>query len=178
MLRKVMLTSAIVAIICIWAASACTEGFAQNYVAEKRSMTRVDDFVVCYGKQFKETRNKAINSMSMISCIDGKITIIPFQIDEINSEGEWVLPQIPPYLDKPIVKMEKDDDDWHFDANDELVFMTLDLGAQAAPAEWLGDASAQDHLRYEVRVVDPLNPGEQGWVYIYRSETLAPGGVD
>jgi hypothetical protein len=52
--------------------------------------------------------------------------------------------------------------------------MAMDLGDQATASEWITDTSSQSYARYEIQVSDPLNPGQQGWVYLYRSETLAP----
>ena len=61
-------------------------------------------------------------------------------------------------------------------ADDEIVFMAKDTGgrvplAQAAPADV--DASS----RLELRVSDPVDAGNAGWVYLFRrtSGALSPG---
>ncbi len=60
------------------------------------------------------------------------------------------------------------------DANDEIAFMSKDAGGQAPsfsePANVISGTGVQ------VSVTDPLHPGQQGWVYLWRSNgTLDPG---
>ncbi len=69
-------------------------------------------------------------------------------------------------------------EDGLLDANDEVVFMAMDLGSQVGPSTWIADADSENHPRYEIKVSNPLNPAEQGWVYVYRSATLAPTHPD
>jgi hypothetical protein len=80
---------------------------------------------------------------------------VPFQIDEVNADGEYVASE-----------------DGNLDANDELVFMAADLGSQATTSQWLDDPDSQSFSRYELKVTNPLNTAEVGWVYVY-STTLA-----
>jgi hypothetical protein len=68
------------------------------------------------------------------------------------------------------------DPDATLDANDEIVFMAKDTGgrvpgAQAAPA----DVDVASKL--EIRVTDPLDAGQVGWVYLFRrtSAAISPG---
>ena len=65
-------------------------------------------------------------------------------------------------------------DSGQLDANDELAFMALDSGEQAPAGAWITDNLSTGYPRYELRVVDPLHPSEQAWVYLYRSPTLTP----
>jgi hypothetical protein len=85
---------------------------------------------------------------------------IPLQFDEVDASGVYTA------------------EDGLLDANDELVFMARDLGQPATPSEWPDDAESRAYPRYEVQVSNPLNPAELGWVYLYRSTTLAPSPVD
>jgi len=85
---------------------------------------------------------------------------IPLQFDEVDASGVYTV------------------GDGLLDANDELVFMAMDLGQPATPSEWPDDAESQAYPRYEVQVSNPLNPAEVGWVYLYRSTTLAPSPAD
>jgi hypothetical protein len=50
--------------------------------------------------------------------------------------------------------------------------MAADCGDRAVAANWIADASARAHPRYEITVVDPLNPAKTGWVYVHRSTSL------
>lgn len=81
---------------------------------------------------------------------------IPFQVDEANANGDYGV------------------EDGLLDANDELVFMAMDLGVQVATNDWLADAGSQLYPRYELAVTNPLASEELGWVYLYRSLTLSP----
>ncbi len=85
---------------------------------------------------------------------------VPFQFDEVDASGEYAVVN------------------GLLDAVDELTFMGGDLGEQASPAQWIDDPASQAYPRFEVRVTNPLNPAEEGWVYVYRSPTVAPGYAD
>lgn len=85
---------------------------------------------------------------------------ISYQFDEVDADGTYT------------------SEDGVLDANDELVFMAVDLGFQADTWEWVDDADAQAHSRYEVAVTDPLHPAERGWAYVYQSTTLVPNHDD
>jgi hypothetical protein len=82
---------------------------------------------------------------------------IPFQFDEVDASGVYTV------------------EDGLLDANDELVVMAMDLGEEASLDAWISDVESQDYPRYEIRVSDPVHPGEQAWAYVYRSTTLVPG---
>jgi hypothetical protein len=78
---------------------------------------------------------------------------IPFQVDERNAAGKYTTSE-----------------DGRLDSNDELVILAVDLGVQARvgtrPVE-VGEP-IQEAM---VVVRDPLQPGELGWAYVYRSQT-------
>src|SRR5438067_4326434 len=60
------------------------------------------------------------------------------------------------------------DSDATFDANDELAFMSQDAGGQA-PA-FSQPAHTQSSSGVEIHVADPLAAGQEGWVYVFRSD--------
>jgi len=64
-------------------------------------------------------------------------------------------------------------DNGQLDGEDELVIMGRDCGDRAGVHEHISDASARSFPRYEITVVDPLNTAKVGWIYVYRSTTLA-----
>ena len=64
-----------------------------------------------------------------------------------------------------------------FDSLDEMAFMTFDMGDQAPSDAWVDDAESKLQDRFEVHASDPLNPGQEGWIYIYRSSTLPLSGT-
>lgn len=67
------------------------------------------------------------------------------------------------------------DDDPTLDPDDEVVFMAADAGGQPGkddPAEPVGVVAGSGQA---VRVTDPRTSGQQGWVYLFRSDgTLDP----
>ncbi len=126
---------------------------------EDKTITRVEDFVVIKGEKIVENFGKAISSMALIAKIEGKIQPIPFQIDEINKKGQWVLPELPP--ESKSSKRDKDEDKGCVDKNDELVFMIRDAGDRIAPAGYPEKALAVD----EITLTDPEDKG-RAWVYL------------
>lgn len=84
---------------------------------------------------------------------------IPFQFDEIGVHADTSFS----YFFK---------DDGLFDADDELVFLYGDAGADAG-ANWLDDLSSQNYARHAIAVSDPIGIEPTKWAYLYRSETLS-----
>ncbi|MCX5859729.1 MAG: hypothetical protein NT056_07515, partial [Proteobacteria bacterium] len=101
-------------------------------VPEKKTLTRTEDFVVAYGKVLRKNLGEDIGQLGLFAFHEGKLVPIPFQIDEINQEGEWVLTQVPPTLAGEGLKPEHDEDDGNLDENDELAFMARDAGDRVA----------------------------------------------
>ncbi len=79
---------------------------------------------------------------------------IPFQIDQVDAAGNYTTTDEIPA----------------FDSNDELVVMVRDLGSQAPPAAWLGLSDRMSQPRVAIKVADPLNPTDEGWVYVFRTQ--------
>ncbi len=119
--------------------------------------TRTLDPVIITGNQLSLFSGVALADLFVYTYDGSTWNMVPFQFDEVNSEGSFV--------------------QWEngvLDGNDQLVFMAADLGVTAATHEWPDDADSKNHSRYEVHVTNPLHPAEEGWVYVYRSATLAP----
>ncbi|RMD91601.1 MAG: T9SS C-terminal target domain-containing protein [Calditrichaeota bacterium] len=83
---------------------------------------------------------------------------IPFQIDEKDTSGSFITPDVNPGLD----------------SDDELVFMARDAGDRA-PKTWIDNPESQNFPRYEIEIIDPLDQTKKAWVYLYRSPTLSGG---
>jgi hypothetical protein len=68
------------------------------------------------------------------------------------------------------------DPDATLDANDEIVFMAKDTGGRATINQ-LAPADVDPASRLEIRVTDPVNAGQMGWVYLFRrtSNAISPG---
>lgn len=89
-------------------------------------------------------------------------TQIPFQFDEVETDS----------LDSTKTTYFRQGDGM-LDDMDELAFMARDLGDRAPSNIWVNDASSLGFPRYEIELNDPLSIGSAGYVYLYRSATLA-----
>ncbi len=87
-----------------------------------------------------------------------------------QSSGTWE--QIPWQFDEKQSGVYVTNEDGKLDADDELAFMARDCGDRAQASQWIADADARSHKRYEITVTDPMHAGERCWVYLYRSATL------
>ena len=96
-----------------------------------------------------------VNHVFAYSYQDGAWSQIPLQIDEVDLSGNYVTSE------NSVI-----------DLNDELVFMAMDLGERVGEGIWIPDDVSRNYPRYELEVTDPLNTGEVGYVYLYRSSTL------
>ncbi len=75
---------------------------------------------------------------------------LPAQLDERLSGGTYV-----------------SNEDGEYDSNDELVFMADDLGDERPPGQW-PPGHSREHPALEIRVTDPLLPGDTGFAYALR----------
>jgi len=128
--------------------------------ASARTMTRTADFVVLQGSEVPGALGLPISHLSLLARdADGKVLPIPFQVDEINAEGEWILPETPPEGRKASAPPERDEDDGRLDANDQLVFMLRDAGGRIPPPDLPADAVRAE----EITLTDPIDGG-RAWV--------------
>jgi hypothetical protein len=94
---------------------------------------------------------------------------VPFQIDEVDEDGLYVLPEgAEPNQDRGHRGKEKDLPN-ALDTNDELVFMAGDLGDRVPPAQ----CPAGIRQGSEIEVRDPAT-GRKGWTYLYWFEKPPP----
>lgn len=124
------------------------------------AFTRADEPVIVSGDSLVQLLGFPIDELGAFALNSGIWTPIPFQVDEVNITGTYVI-----------------EEDGLLDENDELVFVAGDMGEFASPHEWIDNLGSWLYPRVRVEVTDPLNPGETGWVYIYRSSTLPQSNV-
>ncbi len=117
-------------------------------------LSRTLDPVLIPGAQLKTFAGKPIVSLRLYAARGGQLVPVPFQIDERNRDGEYVLTEGP--------EKSQDEDKGLLDANDELVFMAMDLGERFQGADNLPDAD----FRKELIVRDPLD-GKRAYAYLY-----------
>jgi hypothetical protein len=87
----------------------------------------------------------------------GKWQLVPFQAEGVASDGKY-------------------NRAWSgiVDSNDELIFMTQDLGDKAQ-ALWYDDPAGRSATRLELEFFEQLDPAKKGWIYLYKS-TQTPTG--
>lgn len=124
------------------------------------AISRPQDPVVLSGANFSAFSGTPLSNLVLYAYHSNAWTPIPFQIDEVNITGTYVV-----------------SDGGLLDANDELVFMAGDAGDGVSPAIWPADAQSRLYSRYAIAVTDPLSAASQAWAYLYRSTTLAPSSA-
>ena len=125
---------------------------------------RFADVVSIVGSEFGRFDGCAVDRLALLACGDnaGRETCepVPFQVDEVDAEGHWVLDQGPqPNADEPPGVL---------DANDRLLFMASDAGDRVGRADLPPDTAAT-----EISVHDPLT-GEMHWAYLVAYRDRAP----
>ncbi len=95
-----------------------------------------------------------IASLRLYAARNGLVQVIPFQIDERDPEGRYVVPEGP--------RACQDTDKGLFDYNDELVFMAADAGDRVSPQLLPQGVDAWA----EIEISDPLRPSDRAWVYL------------
>ena len=110
------------------------------------------------GSTLDSLQGLSIGELALLAHRGGAFEAIPFQIDERDPEGEWVLTHG--------LEAGTDVDDGAVDANDLLLFMAADVGGRATTAP-----PARAGL--ELGVHDPIT-GARGWVYLVPSPGAPP----
>jgi hypothetical protein len=145
------------------AAEAAAEAPAGVIAPTAYSFSRHADPVVLKGEQVPKFEGAREETIRVFANKKGKLQAIPYQMDERNQWGEFV-----------VVKGKRvipDKDDGDFDENDEIVFLTRDIGMKTSKDQWpTGYKEA-----YEVEVTDPLT-SDKGYAYVmmYASASAAP----
>ncbi len=128
---------------------------------KRKTITRANDYIIIHGNKLKHNLDKKISALSLLASIRGKVKPIPFQVDELDPENEWVLKNLPPGIDDSEIKPDRDKDEGQLDENDELVFMIKDTGARISKRRYPKDAEAVD----EIELTDPVNK-KKAWAYL------------
>ena len=107
--------------------------------------------LIIKGSQLPQLCNRPLSQFEVFAMRDGKLAPIPFQIDQMNSDGSYVLSEGP----EPVASSHPD----ILDARDEIVMMIADLGERAKPNFRLPSGA------FEVEMNDPLG-GQPRFAYI------------
>jgi hypothetical protein len=129
------------------------------YPPEGRAQTLHTAPIVIPAERLRQLSRFPITSYRLFrSSPSGKASVIPFQIDELNEGGDYVLDQGS--------KITADTGNGVFDGLDELSFMGDDVGPVVAPTAWPGSTP---QIVYELRVrhpvANPMGP-QMGAVYV------------
>lgn len=101
--------------------------------------------IVITGKQINPVLRYPLGTYRVFrSSPSGKAEVIPFQIDEINDDTDYVLDQG--------TRVTADTGNGIFDAQDELSFMGDDVGPLIEPTQW---PTNRPHLVFELRLRNP-----------------------
>jgi hypothetical protein len=124
------------------------------------------DFIpmITTGNNFPDFNGVAIEELFLFAYRNGSWEMIPSQIDERNSQGNYFLPDDIPGLDD----------------NDELSFLLADAGDlyPSGPNAWIANPESQLYPRYQIAVSDSTSGMDMGYVYLYRSNTLTSQTAD
>ena len=125
---------------------------------QTKSLNRTIDPVVVSGRECGLT-GKALANYGLYAFREQKLLPVPFQIDEKNDGGEFIL--------KNGKQLSRDSDNGLFDDNDELVFMAMDTGHKLSDKELLPKSST---ACVELEITDPVTK-EHAWVYFLTFDT-------
>jgi hypothetical protein len=140
----------------VWAAYALVAG----HPACGDTAVRFGDVITIEGAALPRFDGVRLDHLTVMACTQGACQTVPFQIDERDPQGRWVLDQGP--------EPNADDPPGVLDGNDVLLFMAADAGDRARRA----DLPAYDAAA-EIRLHDPLN-GTTRWVYLVALPGIAP----
>ncbi|MDZ7343279.1 MAG: hypothetical protein ONA90_02070, partial [candidate division KSB1 bacterium] len=126
---------------------------APQLVAQTKSLTRLYEPVIVTAQTLPALTNDSISVFSAYryDSYTDQFIRVPFQIDEINANGEFLKE------DDPKVAIA--------DSNDQVVFMPGDTGDRAPTDKWV-EGSANKRL--ELEATDPQT-NQKGWLYLFRN---------
>ena len=133
-------------------------GAATATAQPTNTLTRQRDVVVITGASLPALAGAPLDELFVYRFDGAAWQQIPFQFDEVD-----------PLSNSYIIT-----GDGVLDPADELAFLARDAGQPAPAGRWIADPASTAYARYELLISDPVHPGEQATVYVYRSPTLAP----
>ena len=136
------------------------------FAGHAKRIIREIDPVVITGDKLSDLLGNGIANIRLFSFRSGKAEVIPFQIDQKDSNGNWV-------WDRALHAKSSEGDGpaerARLSPNDELVFMLLDAGDRLIQSR--AELVAQKLVEIEIK--DPLNHTSD-WVYAAYYESAPP----
>lgn len=133
------------------------------------SQLLLDVPVIIKGEKLSKFNAKDIAKIRVFSFKNGQASVIPFQIDQHDSKGDWIWE-----VANKKGSTHDDDDPLNsklLDSNDEMLFMTNDLGDKASIKSI---ASITSSIIEQVQVNIPGSNKVVGWAYIAYFPSQAP----
>jgi hypothetical protein len=130
---------------------------------ELRTLSREPDPVVIQGEAIPGAQGLSVEGFRVYAQRDGKMGPIPFDLNERDEEGDYVLPQ----GDKPTQGSGL------VDKKSELAYMAHDTGDRVSPSSLPGGWTKA----FEIETTDPLS-GEKGWAYLLYFSQDPPAKAD
>jgi len=128
-------------------------------VLEARTIARQPDPVILQGSDLLEALDLPLDGFRLYARRDGKTAPIPFDINERDQNGDYVLPQ----GKEPTTGIGR----WA--RTTELAYMAHDTGDRLRPS----GLPAGWSRGFEIVTTDPVN-GQKGWAYLLHFEGEAP----
>jgi len=124
---------------------------------ERNTIDRPHDPIVFRGNVLPRWLGQHIGRILGYVYMDslGQWRQIPLQIDEVAPDGNYFSEM-----------------DSILDDNDEVAFLSRDLGDKALAHHWIDNLDSRQFVRYQITITDPLDPSKRGWLYLYFSPTL------
>ncbi|MDX2503166.1 MAG: hypothetical protein QNL62_01625 [Gammaproteobacteria bacterium] len=120
--------------------------------------------VIVKGEQIKALLGRKIDNIRVYAFHRGSPVLIPFQIDQKDSEGNWVWEQVSNADRHEMKNFDNEDSKGEniFDSNDQLVFMAKDMGEKSDKPSLKIDYSEL----LELKTFIGESKAYSGWVYI------------
>ena len=132
---------------------------SESWAGDDRGLiSRQPDPLLISGEKLSNVIGLNPESFGLYALKNGTLVPIPFQVDQKDEEGSYILTDI---------NDEKEIASQPFDENDELVFMAKDLGDHCSPELYPTDW----RRGIEIEVTDPLN-NTKGWSYLFAFDQL------
>jgi hypothetical protein len=134
----------------------------QPSTGQINSIDRLRSPIIVTGEKLSSFLGQPTSAIRLVRfrASTGQWEPVPFQIDEMDGTGSF---------DGPKNGM--------LNADDEIAFLSVDLGDSTSSDQWIDDEEAKHNPRIRIAVEDPLDPAKKGWVYALRSSSLPKSDV-
>ena len=159
--RKIGLFAIVCAVVFAFAAGSRGEQITGGEGIARRTLPRQFDVIKVQGDLLGRFDGVPIKNLSLLAFKGGTLAPIPFQIDERDRKGRYVM--------TAGKAAGTDEDGGRLDPNDELVFLLKDAGDRLPTGK-----RAEGGNRIEIEMTDPRNQRQRAWAYLGRYNANPP----